>query len=456
MKGIKVRNRTQMKLLQNNTDNRNRRTSAFSAFGKGKLYRDKVRKIKTRQQQMRDESYGEADLVYDELKEAESRLASGGGSAAKKAGSMAVRSGRDSIKRISESRSAGNTVARTESIKQFSEKARASYQKSSHIQNVTSAKGVSGKGRLRLKQKNAKRIAIKKQGVMGKVFIIGAIAIVIFVCLFSAAASGILSSIDMSKGQDNITSAYLYLGTLEAKKGKLSGTGVTIDAEPMMAYMIAEYSITSDFDEKQKAQFTKVYNAINAKGYQSDTNKFFNTFHEDVFSSSAKYEVYKKLMAEGIYTQFKTMGSPFIGKDWVSKITSSWGWRIHPISGRLKLHKGLDIGMPAGTPINAICSGTVTSAGWNGGYGKCVTVMYENGDTKLTVLYAHMSSISVRQGMKIGEGTVVGKVGTTGDSTGNHLHIEIMAGGYSNDVTKLFYPRIYMIEREVENVKKDQ
>lgn len=287
---------------------------------------------------------------------------------------------------------------------------------------------------------------LQNRKIMGKACAFGAAFLVVFACIFSGMAGGVMSSIDMGKGQDNITSAYLYLGTLEAGQGKLSSRGVAIDAEPMMAYMIAEYGIVSEFDEGQRQQLVKVYNAVNAQGYRNNTDNFFNAFHESIFSSNAGYEIYKKLMAEGIYKDFKLMGSPFIGRDWASRISSSWGWRIHPKSGTLKLHKGLDIGMPEGTPINAICSGTVISAGRRGGYGNCVIVHYVNGDTQLSILYAHMSSINVRTGMQIGEGDVVGKVGTTGYSTGNHLHIEIMAGAYSSDVTKLFYPRIYMAE----------
>ena len=67
----------------------------------------------------------------------------------------------------------------------------------------------------------------------------------------------------------------------------------------------------------------------------------------------------------------------------------------------------------------------------------------DRADTVITVLYAHLSSIAVKKGSAVREGSIIGKVGSTGNSTGPHLHIEIMSGGYSSDVTKLFYPRIY-------------
>lgn len=484
MRGIKVNQRTRLKLLQNNIDGRNGRASAFSVFGKRKIYGERMQGIKSRQPEQY-EDYDEADLAYEEMKEAEARAVTDAPKALKKAGGIITRAGKNVSTRgvagtggslaaggtdrtaVAGSRMTeasftaagrerrparvGGTVAsqRMEAAKnQMAGAARENLQRKTYIQNAASANRTAGKRRLSLKQRKARRLTARQQALTAKVCIVGVIALVIFVCLFSGAAGGLMSSIDM-KGQDNITSAYLYLGTLEAGKGKLSDMGVTIDAEPMMAYMIAEYGIVQDFDERQKTQFTKVYNAVNAKGYRNDTDRFFNDFREDVFSGGAKFETYKKLISEGIYENFKTVGSPFLGRDWVSCITSSWGWRLDPKTGALKMHKGLDIGMPQGTPINAVCSGTVVFAGWNGGYGNCVIVKYENGDTELSVLYGHMSAISVRHGMKIGEGAVVGKVGSTGYSTGPHLHIEIMTGDYSDDVSKLFYPRIYMREREV-------
>lgn len=290
-----------------------------------------------------------------------------------------------------------------------------------------------------------KRIIMLKGQAVKYLAIIAAFMI-LFVCLFTSILGGISSEIDMAGGQDNITSSYLYLGLMESKAGRLTTSGMKIHAEPIMAYMIAEFGLQKTFDEKQKQQLTKVYSLINSAGYRSNTDAFFRKYNESVFSSKAKYAAYEKLMSQGIYSEFKTLGSPFLGKDWVSKISSAWGWRDHPKGDGIKLHRGLDIGMPLGTPVNSVCSGKVSSAGWSGGYGNCVKVSYQNGDTNLTILYAHLSSISVRNGMNIKEGAVIGKVGSTGYSTGPHLHIEVMSGSYSSDVTKLFYPRIYLKE----------
>ena len=102
-------------------------------------------------------------------------------------------------------------------------------------------------------------------------------------------------------------------------------------------------------------------------------------------------------------------------------ITSRFGWRTHPLTGNRRFHSGLDIAAPSGSPVVATGAGTVISAGWNGGYGKAVII--QHGDTQQT-LYGHLSEISVQPGQTIAQGTVIGLVGSTGNSTGPHLHFE--------------------------------
>jgi murein DD-endopeptidase MepM/ murein hydrolase activator NlpD len=102
-------------------------------------------------------------------------------------------------------------------------------------------------------------------------------------------------------------------------------------------------------------------------------------------------------------------------------ITSPFGWRTHPITGSRRFHAGLDIGAPMGAPVVAAASGTVVSAGWNGGYGKAITIQH-NGVQQ--TLYGHLSEVFVQPGQTIERGTVIGRVGSTGNSTGPHLHFE--------------------------------
>lgn len=108
------------------------------------------------------------------------------------------------------------------------------------------------------------------------------------------------------------------------------------------------------------------------------------------------------------------------------EITSPFGWRIHPIWGDSRFHAGVDIGASTGTPVACAGNGTVISAGWNGGYGNCVIVDIGNG---LSVVYAHLSAMNVSAGETVSAGQTVGAVGSTGDSTGSHLHYEVRLYG---------------------------
>lgn len=112
------------------------------------------------------------------------------------------------------------------------------------------------------------------------------------------------------------------------------------------------------------------------------------------------------------------------------KPNSPFGMRTHPISGKRKLHAGVDLPKPGGTPILASLSGTVQFAGNRGGYGKYTILDHGNG---LTTCYAHQSKILVQKGQSVRQGDKIGLVGTTGASTGNHLHFEWRVNGKPED-----------------------
>lgn len=105
-----------------------------------------------------------------------------------------------------------------------------------------------------------------------------------------------------------------------------------------------------------------------------------------------------------------------------SPITSLFGWRVHPISGNTKMHTGTDIAAPEGTPVLAAMAGKVLLADTLGGYG--LTIALEHSDGTQQTLYGHLSAIFVKPGELIQQGAVIGLVGSTGNSTGPHLHLE--------------------------------
>ncbi len=108
------------------------------------------------------------------------------------------------------------------------------------------------------------------------------------------------------------------------------------------------------------------------------------------------------------------------------RVSSPFGYRFHPIFHVRKMHTGIDLSAGMGTPIKAADSGTVIQAGWRGGYGKCVVISHGNG---VATLYAHQSVIVVSVGDTVKPGQVIGKVGSTGYSTGAHLHFEVRVNG---------------------------
>lgn len=111
-----------------------------------------------------------------------------------------------------------------------------------------------------------------------------------------------------------------------------------------------------------------------------------------------------------------------------ARMSSGYGTRRHPVLGYTKMHKGIDFAAPTGTPIFAAGDGVIERAGWFSSYGKYVSIRH---NSKLKTAYAHMSKINptVKPGQRVKQGQVIGYVGTTGRSTGPHLHYEVISGG---------------------------
>lgn len=112
--------------------------------------------------------------------------------------------------------------------------------------------------------------------------------------------------------------------------------------------------------------------------------------------------------------------------NWYYMVSSYYGYRIHPITGENQLHNGMDIAAPEGTPVMAGLTGRVTSASYNDSYGNYVILEDSDG---YEIRYAHLNSISVSAGAQIEKGEEIGTVGSTGNSTGNHLHLELLHNG---------------------------
>jgi murein DD-endopeptidase MepM/ murein hydrolase activator NlpD len=113
-----------------------------------------------------------------------------------------------------------------------------------------------------------------------------------------------------------------------------------------------------------------------------------------------------------------------------AEITSRFGPRVHPIYGDVRVHTGIDFRAATGTPVRAAGAGTIVFAGWRGGYGNCVIIDHGH---SLATLYGHLSSIGVNVGQRVARGQVIARAGSTGLSTGPHLHFEVRANGVPVD-----------------------
>ncbi|WP_456155451.1 murein hydrolase activator EnvC family protein [Veillonella sp.] len=108
------------------------------------------------------------------------------------------------------------------------------------------------------------------------------------------------------------------------------------------------------------------------------------------------------------------------------EITSPYGYRVHPIWGTTIYHSGIDIGVDEGTPVHAADSGVIVWSGWMGGYGYAVVIDHGNG---LSTLYGHNSELAVDEGQSVSKGQVIAYAGSTGNSTGPHVHFEVRENG---------------------------
>lgn len=138
--------------------------------------------------------------------------------------------------------------------------------------------------------------------------------------------------------------------------------------------------------------------------------------------------------ASGRYERRGHMGMPVAGR-----VSSTFGMRLHPLLKLLRMHKGLDIAAPHGAPIRAAIDGVVRFAGRNGGYGNFIKLRHSNG---LESGYGHLSRFAVRSGARVRRGQVIGYVGSTGVSTGPHLHWEVWKHGRPVNPRSITYDQV--------------
>lgn len=200
--------------------------------------------------------------------------------------------------------------------------------------------------------------------------------------------------------------------------------------------------INSNIDEYEKIQADYEAEAANIESQISDKVAELERQQEE---AKKRAEEEKKnssgdssnggSSSDGSSGNITTGTGRFIWPSYTTYITSPYGWRTHPIYGTRKLHKGTDIGASYGTEVWAADSGTVITSEYSSSYGNYVVIYH--GDNTST-LYAHMSSRAVSVGESVSQGQTIGYVGSTGNSTGAHLHFEVYVNGSTVDPMSFF------------------
>ena len=188
-----------------------------------------------------------------------------------------------------------------------------------------------------------------------------------------------------------------------------------------------------------KTQESKVDALIDEISGQED---LLEAAHKKLESAAAAMDAEIARKEKELEAQLSASGNPIVsesGFQWplsgYNTLSSLFGNRIHPITGKPNNHTGIDIPAPKGTNIRAAKSGVVLTSARHSSYGEYVVISHGNGET---TLYAHMSKRLVSEGDRVSQGDVIGLVGTTGSSTGNHLHFEIRENGTRVDPVNYF------------------
>jgi murein DD-endopeptidase MepM/ murein hydrolase activator NlpD len=191
--------------------------------------------------------------------------------------------------------------------------------------------------------------------------------------------------------------------------------------------------------EAQRASVEVTKSKIEARKRELETatrekENLMSRLQKDIKAYEKEYDKLNSLAKEieSKIVKLQRNTGPYSGgkMDWPlpghTRISSYYGYRIHPIFKTKKLHTGIDIPAPTGTAVKAAAAGTVIYADWLGGYGKCLMVDHGGG---IVTLYAHNSSLTAQVGQTVSRGQTIAKVGSTGNSTGPHLHFEVRKNG---------------------------
>lgn len=242
-------------------------------------------------------------------------------------------------------------------------------------------------------------------------------------------ASGLIARLE--KGELT-ASARLVSGTIHSS---LFAATDAVNLPDNVAGQLAEiFGSEIDFrrDLRQGDRFSLVYESLEADG---ETLRAGRVLSAEFINNGREYEAvwFDGEGKQGAYYGFDGQSSRkfFLTSPLeFSRVSSGYGMRFHPISGQRKAHLGVDYAAPTGTPVRTIGEGVVTFAGWQRGYGNVIQIQHKDNQS---TLYAHLSRIDVARGQRVEQGVRIGAVGSTGASTGPHLHFEFRVSNMPQD-----------------------
>jgi murein DD-endopeptidase MepM/ murein hydrolase activator NlpD len=233
-------------------------------------------------------------------------------------------------------------------------------------------------------------------------------------------------------------------------------TAIDLDIQPNIIIEFARiYGFQVDFqrDIRKNDNFQIMYEV-----FEDDNGKIFETgniIFSDLKLSGVNNSLYyfDKKGSEGHYDENgksvkkALMKTPING----ARLSSSFGMRKHPIDGYNKMHRGTDFAAPMGTPIMASGDGVITRARWCGGGGNCVKIKH---NSTYQTIYAHMKNFArgIREGVRVKQGQIIGYVGSTGKSTGPHLHYEVIENGKKINSQKLKLPSGKILKGKIREI----
>ena len=227
-------------------------------------------------------------------------------------------------------------------------------------------------------------------------------------------------------------------------KNNLYSSAVDVGIEPNIIVEFARiYGFEVDFQRDiRKGDWFEIF----YEKFEDDNNKVRDTgkiIYASMFVNGEEINLYN--FKDGNDEEYYNIKGKSITKSLMktpingARLSSSFGMRKHPILGYNKMHRGTDFAAPSGTPIMASGSGTVTRARWCGGGGNCVKIKH---NSTYETIYAHMKSFAkgIKEGRKVRQGQIIGYVGSTGMSTGPHLHYEVVVNGKKVNSQRLKLP----------------